>query len=399
MRQRGAGSWELKAYLGRDAVSGEKRWAYQTFRGGKRDAQRALAAMVAQAERGALARTKATVGQLLEEWFSHAGADFSPKTARETRGVMDRNLLPFLGEVPLAKLRADDIDRFYRRLREKGGRAGRPLSPATIRRAHGILHKALAQGVRWGWLGQNPASSASPPRVAIPDIKPPSPADLARLFAVAQEDDPDVATFVVLAAATGARRSELVALRWSDVDLDQATVSIARGVVLGPDGLVEKDTKTHAARRVSLDPSSLATLRAHRARAVERAAVVGVALPESAFVFSDDGDGSAWWYPDSVSRASGRVCRRAGVNGVRLHDLRHYVATRLLAAGVDVRTVAGRLGHRNAATTLNVYSHFLAEADQEAANVLGRIFDDAVERDEAGRRPSRPHLRRRSGTG
>ena len=84
-----------------------------------------------------------------------------------------------------------------------------------------------------------------------------------------------------------------------------------------------------------------------------------------------------------MSRSFARLCERAGLSGVRLHDLRHYVATRLLAAGVDVRTVAGRLGHRNAATTLNVYSHFLAKADQEAANVLGRPFDDAVERADA----------------
>jgi len=194
-------------------VSGRKRWANQTVHCAKRDAQRALAALVDKSERGALARPRATVGELVEEWFEHAKADFSPKTAQETRGVIDRNLMPFLGDVPLGKLGAADLDRFYRRLREKGGRAGRPLAPATIRRAHGILHRALAQGVRWGWLGVNPACSASPPRVPIPNIRPPSPAELARLFALAEEYDPDLGTFVVLAAATGARRSELIALR------------------------------------------------------------------------------------------------------------------------------------------------------------------------------------------
>jgi integrase len=67
------------------------------------------------------------------------------------------------------------------------------------------------------------------------------------------------------------------------------------------------------------------------------------------------------------------------VTGVRLHDLRHYVATRFLASGIDVRTVAGRLGHRNPATTLNVYSHLVPEADQQAAEALGKLFDDAME--------------------
>ena len=84
-------------------------------------------------------------------------------------------------------------------------------------------------------------------------------------------------------------------------------------------------------------------------------------------------------YPDSVSRRFRYACRKAGVEGVRLHDLRHYVATRLLSAGVDVRTVAGRLGHRNAATTLNVYSHFVPERDREAAEIMSRLHaaDDA----------------------
>ncbi|HVM36261.1 MAG TPA: tyrosine-type recombinase/integrase [Actinomycetota bacterium] len=380
MRQRAAGSWELKVYVGRDAVSGKKRWAYRTFRGGKRDAQRALAAFVAEGERGSLARTKATVGELLEEWYAHASPGFSPKGARETRGVIDRNILPFLGDVPLSKLGAADLDRLYRRLREKGGRAGRPLAPNTIRRAHGILHRALGQGVRWGWLGVNPASSATPPRVPMPDINPPAPHELAKLFALATETDIDLADYILLAAATGARRSELVALRWADLDLDRGSVWVARGIVLGFNGLVEKDTKTHAARRVSLDPTTVAAMVAHRSRALERAQLCGVQLEDGAFVFSNEVDGSDCWYPDSVSRSFAKLCRKAGLKGVRLHDLRHYVATRLLSAGVDVRTVAGRLGHRNAATTLNVYSHFLVESDREAANVLGQLFDDAVKR-------------------
>lgn len=387
MRQRGD-AWELMVYLGRDAVTGRKRYSSKTVKGGKREAQRALAALVAQAEAGSLAKTRATVGELLEEWFDQAKDDFSPKTAREARGYIDRYLAPGLGDVKLGKLGAADIDRFYRRLRERGGWKGRALSPATVRRAHGILHRALAQGVKWGWLGQNPASSATPPRVPVSDINPPSPAELARVFAYAQEHEPDLATFVVIAAATGARRSELIALRWSDIDLDRGVVSISRGIVLGRNGLVEKDTKTHAARRVSLDATSMATLQAHRERAVERAGAAHAVLAKSAFVFSNEIDSSVNWYPDSVSRAYQRVCRRVGLADVRLHDLRHYVATRLLSAGVDVRTVAGRLGHRNASTTLNVYSHFLAETDQEAANVLGRIFDDAVERNVAWDRSS-----------
>jgi integrase len=329
--------------------------------------------MVVAAGRGLTARTNATVGELLDRWLELATVDFSPKTTLEVSGSIARYLRPALGDVPLNKLTPASLDRYYRSLLTGGGRSGKPLSPATIRRIHGILRRALAQGVRWGWIGVNPAASASPPRVPAPEIAPPSPEQLARLQAAITAEDPELGVFVRLSAMTGARRSETVALRWRDVDLERGVVTISRGIVMGPNGLIEKDTKTHQARRVALDMSTVEALIGHREAADERAAVCGVALVDDAFVFSADLEGREPWYPDSVSRRFRESCRRVGLDGVRLHDLRHYVATRLLSAGVDVRTVAGRLGHRNAATTLNVYSHFVPESDQEAAEILGRL--------------------------
>jgi integrase len=96
------------------------------------------------------------------------------------------------------------------------------------------------------------------------------------------------------------------------------------------------------------------------------------------FVFSHAVDGSTPWHPDSTSRVFRKICEQVGITGIRLHDPRHYVATRFLTAGVDVRTVAGRPGHRNPSTTLNVYSHFVPETDQEAVETLGRMFEDAA---------------------
>jgi integrase len=334
--------------------------------------------MVTQASEGRLSANTATVGSLLEEWFVKASPDFSPKTAKETRGVMDRHLIPGLGPVPLRRLKARDIDTFYGHLRAGKATAHRPLSPATIRRIHGVLHVALAQGVRWGWIPLNPASAASPPRVHAPDVSPPSSVELGRLYSTALADTPELAVFIAVAAATGARRSEVVALRWSDINLGNGRVTIARGIVMGADGPVEKDTKTHAARTVSLDATTIALLTAHRDRMLARAADCGLVPDDSAFVFSDAADLSSPWRPDSTTRKFVQLRDRCGLTHVRLHDLRHYVATTLLTAGVDVRTVAGRLGHRSAMTTLNVYSHFIEAADRQAADRLGEIFDAAM---------------------
>lgn len=177
-----------------------------------------------------------------------------------------------------------------------------------------------------------------------------------------------------MAAATGARRSEVIALRWSNLDLDRSVLTIARGLVVGPDGVVEKGTKTHSIRRIALDAGTVSVLRQHRERAETAASKAGLRVGDGAFMFTRTPDGEMPWFPDSVSRAFRRQCELVGIDNARLHDLRHYVATRLLGSGVDVRTVAGRLGHRNAATTLNVYSHFLEASDREAANVLAGLL-------------------------
>ncbi len=373
MRRRGE-AWELRVFLGADPVTGKKRYTTRTVRGGKREAQRMLAEMVTDAERGVTARTSATVGELLEQWFELASRDFSPKTVKETRGFLDRNLLPHVGDVRLAKLRASDIDALHRQLLTGAGTA-RPLAPGTVRRIHVILRRALAQGVKWGWIGVNPAAAATPPKVPKPDIKPPTSEQLGRVLRRAFAEQAELACYLLVAAATGARRSEVIALRWADIDLQQRTISIRRGVVMGPDGLVEKDTKTHSARRVSLDARTAAVLSDHLARMRDRAAVCCVELRPNSFVFSNAADCSEPWFPDTVSRSFKRLCRREGIPDVRLHDLRHFVATQLFGAGVDARTIAGRLGHRDAATTLNVYAHFLESVDRDAADIIGSVIE------------------------
>ncbi len=161
-------------------------------------------------------------------------------------------------------------------------------------------------------------------------------------------------------------------------------MTIERGIVLADGDLIEQGTKTHQSRRVTLDADTVAALEDHQKRAEEVARSAGTGITIKSFVFSHEVDGSTPWRPDSTSRAFRMLCAQAGIRGVRLHDLRHYVATRLLASGIDVRTVSGRLGHRNPATTLNVYAHFLPEADEEAASALAGVFRKAREATEAG---------------
>ena len=166
----------------------------------------------------------------------------------------------------------------------------------------------------------------------------------------------------------------MCALRWTDVDADAGTLVIRRSIATVPQGTVEKDTKTHAARRIAIDDHTAQMLNAHREKLRTRAALCGCALREDGYVFSPDVDGAAPLHPNLVSGRFRGVCRHLGVSGVRLHDLRHLHATQLLGAGVPVRTVSGRLGHADAATTLNVYAHFLQASDRQAADVISELL-------------------------
>ena len=194
--------------------------------------------------------------------------------------------------------------------------------------------------------------------------------------------DVDFGVFVRLAAATGARRGELCGLRWSSVDLAKSVLRIETNVIPVPGGTLLKDTKNHAKRDVPLDGFTVGILRDHHEAMIERATVCGSRLVHGAFVFSHAFDGSESWHPDNASSRWATVRERTGLDGVRLHDLRHYQATMLLAAGMPVKNVSKRIGHRDASVTLNVYAHAIEELDRESADVMGGLL--------GARRPARP---------
>lgn len=246
-----------------------------------------------------------------------------------------------------------------------------------MRKVHVILHAAFAQGLKWGLLASNPADAATAPSKPPSRITPPSPDALAEALTRIDELDPDFGVYLRLAATTGARRSQLCALRWTDVDLAVSTITFARGMVDGGPGIgvVEKTTKTGQIWTVSLAPGTAKRLEDYRAVCASRADSARVELPADAFVFPVPVDGSHPWRPDNVTARWTRVRKKVGVEGCRLHDLRHYVATQLLGAGVDPRTVAGRLGHANPNVTMTVYGHFLPEKDRAAADFLDELLD------------------------
>jgi integrase len=368
-RKRGNGVWELRVYVGRDPVTGNPRQISRTFHGGSRAADEALRDLVDKHGEGRPDGLGATFGQLLDRWLEESvRMDLSPTTMRTYRAQVEQTVRPRLGKVVLTRLTPKHLDDLYGQMKDAG------LSPKTIRNHHAIISSALHQGVRWEWVRENVAEKAKPPRVSQRRIKAPSVDAVRSVIEAAEVRDARLAPLLMLAALTGMRRGELCALRWTDVDLERGELDVSRSVVVVPGGLAVKTTKTDKFRIVALDAVGVALLAGHRVKVEEWARQAEVTVIADAYVFSHAVDCSKPFRPDNVTGFFTRVRDSLGLHEVRLHDLRHFTATQLIGAGVDVRTVAGRLGHSDPSITLRVYSHALEERDRAAADTMGRVL-------------------------
>jgi integrase len=379
--------YEIRVALGWDPRTGRYRQKSLTVHGSKAEAERALRALITELETGSLDRSQAegrsaTFGELLDEWLSFKiAADLSPTTIARYRASIEQHLKPALGTEGLDRLTTKAFDDLYRTLAAS-------LKPATILKTHLVARAALDRAIRWGWLSRNPSSLAEPPTVHRPIVTPPSPDELAALLDAAESQDPLFAVALRVAAATGARRGELCALRWRDMDLDKGTVTIERAIIVVGGGVQERPTKTHNRRTVALDDGTVQRLRQHHETAQTAAAACGASLSSDAFVFSRRPGGTHPLRPDNCTTTFDKLLRRTRLSGFSLKDAtRHLAATRLIAAGVDVRTVAGRLGHARASTTLDIYSHWLPARDRDAAAILGQLLDEPAK--DASPGPSR----------
>jgi integrase len=362
------GVWELRLNLGKDPATGKYRGVSKTFHGPKREAEDALRALIGEQAPSADG-VGVTFGQLIDQWLEECERlDLSPTTLRNYRSSTKTSIRPRLGEVPLRSLTAKHLDDLYGAMKAAG------KAPKTIRNHHAAISAALHQGVRWGWVRSNVAELARPPRIAQQRVRAPSIEVVRDVIDEAERRDPRMAALLMLAALTGMRRGELCALRWSDIDLEAGTMEVARSVVVIPGGLAEKSPKTDRSRSVALDAVAVALLKHHHTRTVNVLAEAGGQLAPDAFVFSPLTECTSPYRPDNVTSFFIRVRNEVGATTVKLHDLRHFTATQLIGAGVDIRTVAGRLGHADPSVTLRVYSHALEERDRAAADIMGRVL-------------------------
>jgi integrase len=369
VRQKGPDRWQVRVSLGRDPDTGKYRYVQRDVRGGKREAQRFAAKLVTEVEQGEHRQTEQlTVEALLNRWMTHIEAlGRSPSTLTRYRSAIEFNIKPRLGSTRLNKLTPVQIDAYYASLTKAG------LNPLTVRKSHAILSASCNQAVKWGLLDRNPVLRSTPPGARQREIVPPTVDEVRRLLEACEQTNPELASLIYLAVTTGCRRGELCALRWSDIDLEHAHVVVSRSISDAGGIVAVKDTKTHQARRLALDPSTVEVLRRQRALVEARATEARIALDRDAYVWSQDLAAKVPHRPDRITGVFRTLTHKLDMPHVTFHTLRHFSATALAGQGIGVRTIAGRLGHANPSITLRTYAHFLEAADRDAADAIGSL--------------------------
>ena len=253
IRARGKSAiYELRVSTGRDPVTGRydqvsRRWPRYAGDDTEVDsADKSLAKLVKELEgRGRTAGAGGTVDWLLAKWLKQITSESrSPTTLREYQRLIDKRISPALGHVPARKVTALELDEFYQGLTDEG------LAPASVRRVHAVLRSGFRLGVKWRYLPSDPATDASPAQLVSKAVMAPRVAEVQKMIAAADKDDPDMAALIAIAAVTGARRGELCGLRWGDVDWDDLTLTTERPVGTKGRGSSSRRTrrpKPHAA--------------------------------------------------------------------------------------------------------------------------------------------------------
>jgi integrase len=311
---------------------------------------------------------KGTLEQYLTRWLTeYVEPNLSPNTVKSYTNIVTVHLVPGLGKIALKNIKAEHLQTYY-------ADKLKTLNSTTVRHHHTLLHRAFKQAVLLDLMTRNPADAVTPPRYhkAEMHILNENEVDL-----VLRSANPEYYSFFYLALFSGLRRGELLALRWSDVNLPMAEMSVSRSVVsLEGGGYIFKDTKTAKSRRtVALSPSTCQVLSEHLDKQMANKKRLEIKFHNDDLIFSHDYKNP--FNGNAVSMVWRNLVRRLGLKGVRFHDCRHTMATAMLSAGVHPKIVQERLGHSSIAITLDTYSHVAPGLQHTAANKMDEVFNTA----------------------
>ena len=385
LRRRGK-SWAIVVDLGYrphpETGRLTRRQKFVTFRGTKGQAEKKLAEMVSRVgNQDFVEPSKVTLGEWISDWIDKAHKP--PRGAQSTydkyTGILTNHIMPKLGHIRLQALRHLDLENYYAGLTT--------LDASTIQGHHTLIHSALKAAEIGGFVARNVAQRVTnkPKKAATHDALEHvwTAQEAARFLTVAKAAGPQKAAFYSVALDTGARRGELGALKWTDLDHETGRLTIQRHLVEGGQQPVFGPTKTKTSRTVELSAETLALLREHRRHQAEVKIKNRQHYKDHGLIFAKqwgdlharvDSLGAPIGVNNIGTREYARLIKAAGVKRIKFHGMRHTMATLMLSAGVPPHIVQRRLGHSRVEMTLNIYAHALPSMQQDAASKLALLL-------------------------
>jgi len=308
-----------------------------------------------------------TVGEYLDSWLKGSvRGSVRQSTFDRYESAVRLHIKPALGRLKLKKLTPAHVQGFYQDRLDAG------LAPASVNKLHVILHKALSQAMEWNMIPRNVAALAKAPQPAPEEMKTLS-AEETRCLLEATRGNKLEAVYV-LAVHTGMRQGELLALKWQDVDLENATLSVRRTLTRSGGRLLLGEPKTKKSRRIiALTEASVRALREHLDRQMEDMQRLGDLYRDQGLVFTSE-VGTPINPSNLRKRSFAPLLKKSGLPRIRFHDLRHTCATLLLSRNVHPKYVQELLGHANIAITLDTYSHVIPGMGDHAARAMEDVL-------------------------
>ena len=289
---------------------------------------------------------------------------------------MTPRIYPEIGHIKLREIRPDHLNDLYSKLAQDGTnkRTGGKLSSSTILRYHRFISLVLAQAVKEGLIPFNPAARAEAPKRARKEPNYLQASDIPRIFEALDTEPLKWRVLVHMLLITGARRGEVLGLKWANVDFENRRVYICRSISYTPDkGVYESSPKTESSKRfISLPAETMQLLKQYKAWQAEEILRLGSYYQRNDFVFSQDS--GAPMHPDSVTTWLDRFSKRHDLPHINPHAFRHTMTSLLIFNGMDSVSISKRLGHSQVSTTTNIYAHVMEEADKRNADILGEIL-------------------------
>ncbi len=371
IRRQGKNSWQIQIYTG-TGPDGKPQRRFVSVHGSIKDAENRRSELLLGLGKGVpVPVNRRTLADQLRDWVNGAAkAKAGPRTIEGYQSIIDRHLIPGLGHMQLKDLQPAVIERYY-------GEKCNSLSTRSVHHHHRVLSKCLKHAVKQGLIGRNPCELVEAPSPSGNKMKYLTPGELGYLLDIAM--DSPYYPVIYTGVSTGMRQAELLGLRWRDVDLERCTISVSQVLYKRRGVCTFKEPKTKRSRRkVSMTPKLALYLKGYRAQCQAFRIAVDKPLTEDDLVFTTTQGEPV--DPSGLSHEFHKMVKRAGLDGVRFHDLRHTFASIALKQGAKPKVISEALGHASVGFTMDVYADIIDGMQEEAMALINDALPDGVAR-------------------